>query len=84
MFNTFFSYIKKIDKSAFKIMKNGIFSCCTICLIATIILITYLLFFHSQFTYYLGITLFKLGLIFNIEFIVCAFVSDFIKNQISL
>ena len=81
MLNKFLFYIKKLDEIALKILKKGIFSCFALCIFSCIILITYLLFIHTQYTYLLGITLFRISLIFSIEFIICAFVSDFIKKR---
>ena len=82
MLNRFLSYIKKLDKIALKILTKGLFSCFSLCMFSCIILLTYLLFFHTQLTYLLGITLFRISLIFSIEFIVCAFISDLIKKQL--
>ena len=53
-----------------------------ICFLSVFILFTYDFSFPSPFMYYIGLNLFKLSLIFGIEFIVCGFVVDGIKKQI--
>lgn len=82
MFNKLFDIFKKLDKKIFQIMNYGLKFCFAICLIAILILFTYICDFASPFIYYLGINLFKLSLIFGIEFIVCGFVVDGIKKQL--
>lgn len=72
---------KHLDKITFKIMKNGLAFCFAICILSVLILFTYDFTFPSPFMYYIGINLFKLSLIFGIEFIVCGFVVDGIKKQ---
>ena len=70
------------EKVTSKIMKNGLKFCFILCLISVFILLTYNLDFPSPFVYYIGISLFKMSLIFGIEFIVCGFVVDGIKKQL--
>lgn len=64
-----------------KIIKNGLKFCFTLCLISLIVLLTYNFILTAPILYYIGINLFRLGLIFAIEFIICGFVSDSIKKQ---
>ena len=64
-----------------KIMKNGLIFCFTLCFISLIILITYNFILSVPVLYYIGINLFRLGLIFAIEFIICGFITDSIKKQ---
>jgi len=73
---------KHLDKTIYKIMKYGLYFCFAICLLSVFILFTYDFSFPSPFMYYIGLNLFKLSLIFGIEFIVCGFVVDGIKKQI--
>ncbi len=73
---------KHLDKITFKIMKYGLIFCFAVCMLSTLILFTYDFAFPSPFMYYIGINLFKLSLIFGIEFIVCGFVVDGIKKQL--
>lgn len=72
---------KSFEKTTYKIMINGLKFCFILCLISVFILLTYNLSFQSPFVYYIGISLFKLSLIFGIEFIVCGFVVEGIKKQ---
>lgn len=72
---------KKFDKITYKILKYGLQFCFIICLISVFILLTYELAFSSPLVYYIGINLFKLSLIFGIEFIICSFVVERIKTE---
>lgn len=82
MFKKLFDYFKNLDKKTSKIMNYGLKFCFGICIIAVFILFTYVCDFASPFIYYLGINLFRLSLIFGIEFIICGFVVDGIKKQV--
>ena len=73
---------KSLDNLTFKIMKNGLKFCFCVCILSIIILVTYNLVFLSPFLYYIGINLFKISIIFGIEFIVCGLVVDGIKKQL--
>ena len=72
--------LKNVNKKILKIMKYGLRFSFLICIIATAILCTYLLFYHDTFLYSLGLTSFRLGIILGIEFIVCGLSVDAIKN----
>ena len=80
MFKKIQELFKHVNKKILKIMKYGIQFSCLICIMATAILCTYLLFYHDSFLYSLGLTSFKLGLIFGIEFIICGLSVDAIKS----
>lgn len=73
---------KNLDKLTFKIMNYGLKFCFAICILSVLILLTYDFSFPSPSIYYIGINLFKLSLIFGIEFIVCGLVVDGIKKQL--
>ena len=73
---------KNLEKLTYKIMQNGFKFCFILCLISISILFTYELAFETPFLYHIGISLFKLSLIFGTEFIICGFVVDGIKKQI--
>ncbi len=81
MFKNLIAIFKAFDKMTFKILKNGLFFCFAICILSVFILFTYDFAFPSPFIYYIGINLFRLSLIFSIEFVVCGFVVDGIKKQ---
>ena len=74
------SLFKNVNKQILKLMKCGLQFSFLICIIATAILCTYLLFYHDSFLYSLGLTSFKLGIIIGIEFIICGLSVDAIKN----
>ena len=73
---------KKLEKLTYKIMKNGFKFCFALCMISVLILLIYNLIYTSPSLYYIGISLFRLSLIFGTEFIICGFVVDGIKKQI--
>ena len=72
-FNSMEEHIKKI-------MKYGIRFAVLICFFALAILITYT-FNLSPDLYYIGLSVFKLGLFFIVEFIICALAINTIKKQ---
>ncbi len=82
MYKNILENFNRLDKTTFKIMKNGLFFCLIVCIISTTILFTYSFIFSIPFIYYIGISLFKLSLILGIEFIICGFVVDGIKKQL--
>lgn len=71
---------KNVNKKILKIMKYGLQFSFLICIIATAILCTYLLYYHDSFLYFLGLNSFRLGIILGIEFIICGLSVDAIKN----
>ena len=76
MINKIITYYKKLDKTTYKILYKGLESCLLLALISASILLSYILLFHFPLIYYVGISLFRLSLIFSVEFIICAFVID--------
>lgn len=72
-----------LDNLAKKIMKNGLIFCIIISIIALIILIIYEHSFTIPILFTIGFGLFKMSLIFGIEFIICGFIADKIKNQLT-
>lgn len=80
MFKKIQELFKHVNKKILKIMKCGLQFSFSICITATAILCTYLLFYQDSFLYALGLTSFKLGLILGIEFIICGLSVDAIKN----
>lgn len=82
MFKKLIENFKGFEKITYKIMRYGLQFCFALCLISVLILLTYDLTFHSPYIYYIGISLFRLSLIFGTEFIVCGFIADKIKKQL--
>ncbi len=80
MFKKLIENFKEFEKITYKIMNYGLKFCFAICLISVFILLSYNLKFHSPYMYYIGISLFRLSLIFGTEFIICAFVADNLKK----
>jgi hypothetical protein len=73
---------KNLDKLTYSIMKFGLKVCFGICIFSSIILLTYETIYFSPNLYYIGLSLFKLGLIFGIEFVVCGIIVDSIKKNL--
>ena len=82
MFKKIVDNFKNFDKLTYKILKHGLHFCFTLCLISVFVLLTYELAFSSPLVYYIGISLFRLSLIFGIEFVICSFVVDGIKKEL--
>lgn len=70
-----------MDKKIFSIIKYGNLFSLIVCLLATFILVCYESNPVSFDTYYIGIQLFKTGLMFSVEFIICGFAMDTIKKR---
>ena len=81
MFKKLINTFKELDKLTFKIMKYGLKFCFGICIFSILILATYNLLILSPSLYYIGLLLFKISIIFSIEFIICGLVVDGIKKQ---
>ena len=73
---------KNFENITSKIMTFGLKFCFILSLLSMFILLTYNFTFHSPYIYYIGISIFRLSLIFGIEFIICGFVADGIKKQL--
>lgn len=79
MIKNIINNFKSLDKLAKKIMKSGLKFCLILGIIALIVLITYNLSFTTPILFTIGFILFKLSLIFGVEFIICGVVVDKIK-----
>lgn len=82
MFKKILESYKGFDKITCKILKSGLLFCLSLAIVSIAILLTYNLNGHSPLLYNIGMILFKLSLIFGIEFVICSFVSDGIKKQL--
>lgn len=82
MINNIINSFKNLDKLVKKIMKIGLKFCSILGMISLIILVTYNLSFTIPIVFTIGLILFKLSLIFGVEFIICGFAVDRIKKQI--
>ena len=82
MLKKIFDSYKKFEKITYTILKNGLKFCLLLSLLSVVTLLIYNLWIPSPTLYYIGINLFRLSLIFGIEFIICGFVADGIKKQL--
>ena len=80
MFNKIIDVYKHFEKITNSILKTGLRFCSFVCLISLSILSTYIIS-KSPNLYYIGLLLFRISIIFSIEFIICGFVVDGIKNN---
>ena len=81
MINNIINSFKNLDKLVKKIMKIGLKFCSILGMISLIILVTYNLSFTIPIVFTIGLILFKLSLIFGVEFIICGLAADRIKKQ---
>lgn len=82
MFYIIKNSFKSLDKLIKKIMKIGLNFCSILGLISLIILVTYNISFTIPIVFTIGFVLFKLSLIFGVEFIICGLVADGITKQL--
>lgn len=82
MVNKIINNFNDLDKLVKRIMKIGLKFCAILGIISLIILITYNLSFTIPILFTIGFILFKLSLIFGVEFIICGFAVDGIKKQL--
>lgn len=75
MIKSLISYYKNLDKKILHILKIGLNSSFAICIISSIILLTYL-FYSSLFIYQLGILVLAIGLNLYVSFIISAAIID--------
>ncbi len=72
---------KNLDKKILHILRLGLFSSFVICLLATAILLTYMLFFTYPIIYYIGLLGIALGLNSAVSFIISATIIDNVKKE---
>ena len=82
MIKKIITYYKNLDKNTYKILYKGLEFCFLLALISAFILLSYILFIQAPLVYYIGINLFRLSLVFSVEFIICGFIVDSIKKQL--
>lgn len=82
MFYIIINSFKSLDKLIKKIMKIGLNFCSVLGLFSLIILVTYNITFTIPIVFTIGFVLFKLSLIFGVEFIICGLAVDGIKKQL--
>ena len=82
MIKDFIKNIKNIEGKTLKIMYLGFNFSLAICIISSIISLTYILNPISHILFQSGIILFKTGLTFGIMFFVCGFAIDKIKKEV--
>ncbi len=82
MFNKIVNCFKNLDKLTKLIMNNGLKFCLFLGLISIAVLVTYNFSLTIPILFYVGFILFRLSLIFGIEFVICGIVVDGIKKQL--
>lgn len=81
IFSNIINTLKNINKDILKIMKYGLKFSFLICIVAAVILCTYLFLYHSSFVFLLGLYTFKIGLTIAVQFVICGIAVDAIKNH---
>ena len=81
MFKAFIQSYKNFDKKISHILKLGLSSSFAICIVSTMILLTYMLVFTYPLIYYIGILGIALGLNFAVSFIISATIIDDVKKE---
>ena len=81
MFKKIINSFNNLDKLTKIIMSNGLIFSAFIGLVALVLLVTYNFSFTFPILFTIGFVLFRLSLIFGIEFVICGFVVDGIKKQ---
>lgn len=81
MINKIINVYNNFEKITNSILKTGLRICAFLCIVSILILSTYL-FSKSLNLYYIGFSIFRISIIFSIEFIICGFVVDGIKKQL--
>ena len=79
MFKKIINSFNNLDKLTKIIMSNGLIFSAFIGLVAIVLLVTYNFSFTFPILFTIGFVLFRLSLIFGIEFVICGFVVDIIK-----
>lgn len=69
-----------MEEKTKKILKYGIIFSCFVCILAVFILITYQ-FYSIPDLFYIGLSTFRLGIFFIVEFLISAIAIDTIKKQ---
>lgn len=82
MINIIINNFNNLDNLVKKIMKIGLKFCSILGIISLIILVTYNISLTIPILFNIGFILFKLSLIFGVEFIICGFAIDKIKKQL--
>lgn len=82
MIKKIITYYKNLDKNTYKILYKGLEFCFLLASFSAFILLSYILFLQAPLVYYIGINLFRLSLVFGVEFIICGFIVDSIKKQL--
>lgn len=79
MINKILKIFKNLDKLTYKIMKNGLKFCMFLCSISVFLLLFYDIRFQSPIVFNIGLIIFKLSIIFGVEFIICGIIADKVK-----
>ena len=82
MINKILKMINNLDKLTYKIMKTGLKFCVFLCTISIFVLLFYDFQLQSPLIFNIGLIIFKLSIIFGVEFIICGIVADKIKADL--
>lgn len=80
--NILLDKIKNLDAKVIKIMKLGFIFSFIICILSSMILLTYEAFYSLPTLFYIGISLFRTSLSFAVASFICAISFDTIQKEI--
>ena len=75
--------IKNIEEPIFKVMIKGFKFSFMVCLISFLILVVYNTYPTSHIIHKSSLILFRTGVMFAVQFFICAFATDIIKKQMN-
>ncbi|MCI8344702.1 MAG: hypothetical protein HFJ42_01790 [Clostridia bacterium] len=80
--NILLDKIKNLDAKVVKVMKAGFIFSFIVCILSSMILLTYEAFYSLPTLFYIGISLFRTSLSFAVAFFICGIGFDTVQKEI--
>lgn len=80
--NILLDKVKNLDAKVVKVMRVGFIFSFIICILSSIILVTYEAFYSLHTLFYIGISLFRTSLSFAVTFFICGIGFDTVQKEI--
>lgn len=80
--NILLDKIKNLDTKVVKVMKSGFIFSFIVCILSSIILLTYEALYSLPTLFYIGISLFRTSLSFAVAFFICGIGFDTVQKEI--
>lgn len=81
--NLLLDKVKNLDAKVVKLMKAGFIFSFIICILSTMMLLTYEIFCSLPSLFYIGISLFRTSLSFAVTFFICGIGFDTVQKEIN-